>query len=149
MKYFDDLKEGDKGSFGKYIVTREEIIEFAKKYDPQYFHIDEETAKHSIFGSLCASGWHTAAMTHRILVDYYFKDIAILGSPGGEMFKWRKPVFPNDQLSAETEIIKKTDHRKRPNVGIIKSKCKTLNQKKEVVMELIVDVLIEKRKEKL
>jgi acyl dehydratase len=145
MRYFEDMKVGEKAHFGSYKVLKEEIIEFAKKYDPQYFHIDEEAAKNSIFGSLCASGWHTAAISHKILVDNYFKYIAIMGSPGGDLFRWKKPVFPNDVLYVDTEILEKTPHRNRANVGIIKAQSKTLNQNNNVVMELMVNVLIERK----
>lgn len=145
MRYFEDIEVGEKAQFGSYKVLKEEIIEFAKKYDPQYFHIDEEAAKNSIFGSMCASGWHTAAITQRLLVDNYFKDIAIMGSPGGDFFRWTIPVFPNDVLLVDTEILEKTPHRNRPRVGIIKAHSKTLNQNNNVVMELIVNVLIERK----
>ena len=145
MKYFEELEVGEKARFGSYKVLKEEIIEFAKKYDPQYFHIDEDAAKNSIFGSLCASGWHTAAITHKILVDNYFKDIAIMGSPGGDLFRWKIPVFPNDILYVETKILEKIPHRNRPKVGIIKAQSKTLNQNNNEVMELIVNVLIERK----
>jgi len=91
---------------------------------------------------LCASGWHTAAITHKMIIEHYFKDIAILGSPGGELFRWTKPVFPKDILSVETEILEKTLHKKRVNVGIIKVHSKTINQNNQVVMRLIVNVLI-------
>jgi acyl dehydratase len=145
MRYFEDLEVGEKRRFGKYRVSKEEIVNFAKFYDPQYFHLDEEAAKKSIFKSLCASGWHTAAMTHKMIIEHYFKDIAILGSPGGELFKWTKPVFPDDVLSVETEILDKTLHKKRANVGIIKTFCRTINQNNKDVMLLIVNVLINRR----
>jgi acyl dehydratase len=145
MKYFEDLEVGKKIHIGNYKVLKEEIIEFAKKYDPQYFHIDEEAAKKSFLGSLCASGWHTAAITQRLLVDNYFKDIAVLGSPGGELFRWLKPVCPGEVLSVEAEILEKIPHKRRSNVGIIKAHVKTINQNNDTVMELTVNILIEKK----
>ena len=106
--FYEDLTVGSEEAFGSYEVTKEEIIEFAGKYDPQPFHLDEEIAKHSVFGSLCASGWHTCAMTMSLLVDYMKdKGFAGMGSPGVDNIRWKTPVFPGDILSVKSEVIEK------------------------------------------
>jgi acyl dehydratase len=92
MRYFEDIEPGQKERFGSYHVTKEEIVAFAGRYDPQPFHLDEEAAKRSLFGGICASGWHTAAMTMRLVVDdFTSKGVASLGSPGGDHLRWRRP----------------------------------------------------------
>ena len=106
-EYFEDLTVGATRSFGSYEVTREEIVEFARRYDPQPFHTDEAAARESMFGGLVASGWHTAAATMRLLVDNYLNESGALGSPGLESLRWRDPVRPGDELSVRTEIADK------------------------------------------
>jgi acyl dehydratase len=146
MRYFEDIEPGQKERFGSYRVTKEEIVAFAGQYDPQPFHLDEEAAKRSLFGGICASGWHTAAMTMRLVVDdFTSKGVASLGSPGGEHLRWRRPVYPGDTLSVEIEILEKKDHPKRPNVGLVKTSWTTFNQKNEPVMTLIAEMLMAKR----
>lgn len=145
MRYFEDVEPGEKTRFGEYLVTKEEIVAFASRYDPQPFHLDEAAAKSSLFGGLCASGWHTAAMTMRLVVDHVIKGLASLGSPGGEHLRWRRPVYPGDTLSVEVEILEKKNHPKRPGVGIIKTSWTTFNQKNEPVMTLIAEMLMAKR----
>jgi len=105
MNYFEDLEIGHSQSFGEYEVTADEIVSFAQQYDPQPFHTDPEAAEDSMFGGLVASGWHTAAMTMRLLVDNYIDDSRALGAAGVDELRWRKPVRPGDVLSVETEIV--------------------------------------------
>ncbi len=104
---FEDVTVSDTFEFGAYEVTREEIITFAEQYDPQPFHTDPETAEESMFGSLVASGWHTAAMTMRMLVDNYLSDSGALGSPGLDGLRWTTPVKPGDVLGVEIEVTGK------------------------------------------
>ena len=108
LVYFEDLEAGTKASFGRYEVTREEVIEFASKYDPQPFHLSDEAAAQTHFGRLSASGWHTCAMVMRMLVEN-IKDRrnAGLGSPGLDELRWLKPVFPGDVLRVESELLDK------------------------------------------
>ena len=103
--YFEDIELGGRERFGHYEVTAEEIVAFAKKYDPQPFHIDPEAAKRSLFGGLCASGWHTCAMAMRMMVDR-MKETGTysLGSPGVDEVRWKRPVYPGDVLSLEVSI---------------------------------------------
>jgi acyl dehydratase len=105
--YFEDLRVGDTESFGSYTVTREEIVEFASQYDPQPFHVDPDAAAESPFGGLVASGWHTSAMTMRLLVDGYLDDAATRGALGVDELRWLEPVQPGDTLTARTEIVDK------------------------------------------
>jgi acyl dehydratase len=103
-EYYEDLTVGDAYEFGSYRMTREEIVEFARQYDPQPFHTDEEAARASIFGGLVASGWHTGSVTMRLLVDNYLQESGALGSPGLESLRWTDPVRPGDELSVRTEV---------------------------------------------
>jgi acyl dehydratase len=135
MLYFEDIVPGAKSAFGRYEVTREEVIEFASKYDPQPFHLSDEAAAETYFGRLSASGWHTAAMMMRMLVDN-MSDIqqAGLGSPGIDELRWLKPVYPGDILRVETEIIDKRASRSRPDMGSFRSKATIFNQDDVAVM---------------
>lgn len=103
--YFEDLSVGDTETFGSYTVTREEIVEFARQYDPQPFHVDPEAAAQSPFGGLVASGWHTTAMTMRVLVDDFLARAATRGALGVDELRWYDPVRPGDTLSARSEVL--------------------------------------------
>lgn len=137
MLYFEDLEVGRKQSFGHYEVTREEVIEFASKYDPQPFHLDDAAAAETHFGKLAASGWHTCAMMMAMMVEN-MKDNeqAGLGSPGLDNLRWKKPVFPGDTLRIESVLAEKRRSRSRPEMGIIKGHLKVFNQDDDVVLEL-------------
>ena len=133
--YFEDLEIGTKASFGRYEVTREEVLEFAAKYDPQPFHLDDEAAAKTHFGRISASGWHTCAMTMRMLVDNITeRRQAGLGSPGQDELRWHRPVYPGDVLRIETELLEKTRSRSRPEMGSFRSIVKVFNQDDQVVM---------------
>jgi acyl dehydratase len=111
-RFFEDIETGETATFGRYHVTEAEVIEFATQYDPQWFHTDpERAAEESMYGGLIASGWHTAAMTMRMLVDNYLDDIATVGAKGLEELRWRRPVRPGDVLSVETEVLGKDPER--------------------------------------
>lgn len=135
MLYFEDLEVGAKRAFGRYQVTREEVIEFAQKYDPQPFHLSDEAAAKTYFGRLSASGWHTAAMMMRMLVDSMTEvSQAGLGSPGLDELRWLKPVYPGDVLRVESEIVDKTPSRSRADMGSFRSMARVFNQDDVVVM---------------
>ncbi len=137
MQYFEDLEVGSKASFGRYEVTREEVIEFATKYDPQAFHLDDAAAAKTHFGRLSASGWHTCAMVMRMLVDNMgARKQAGLGSPGQDELRWLKPVYPGDVLRIETELIDKTRSRSRPEMGSMRSIIQVFNQDNVMVMSM-------------
>ncbi len=137
MQYFEDLEVGAKTSFGRYEVTRDEVIEFARKYDPQAFHLDDAAAAKTHFGRLSASGWHTCAMVMRMLVDNMgTQQQAGLGSPGQDELRWLKPVYPGDVLRIETELTEKTRSRSRPEMGSMRSIIQVYNQNDVMVMSM-------------
>jgi acyl dehydratase len=121
---------------GSYEVTEEEILEFARKYDPQPFHTDPEVAKGSIYGGLIASGWHTCAMSMRMLCDKLLLRAASLGSPGLDQIRWLRPVRPGDTLGGFMEVVESRPSRSKPDRGIIKSRWEVKNQDDEVVLTM-------------
>lgn len=135
MQYYEDVAVGTVARFGNMAVTREEVIDFASKYDPQPFHLDDAAAAQTYFGRLSASGWHSAAMAMRMMVDYMAANArASLGSPGLDELRWLKPVYPGDTLYCEMEILEKRRSRSRPEMGILDTKLTMFNQKDEQVM---------------
>jgi acyl dehydratase len=137
MQYLEDINVGDKSSYGNYKVTREEVLEFASKYDPQPFHLDDEAAAKTHFGRISASGWHTAAMTMAMLVENLKKHRqAGLGSPGLDELRWLKPVYPGDTLRVESEITEVRPSRSRPEMGSIHSTITVFNQDDVPVMRM-------------
>jgi len=137
MRYLEDMKIGQKSSFGNYRVTRDEVIDFARKFDPQPFHLDDEAAAKTHFGRLSASGWHTAAMTMSMLVENLTKEKqAGLGSPGLDELRWLKPVYPGDTLRVETELTDVRPSRSRPEMGSIHSDLTVFNQDNVPVMTM-------------
>jgi acyl dehydratase len=148
MEYFEDIEVGQKARFGRYEVTREEVLEFALKYDPQPFHLSDEAAAETHFGRLSASGWHTCAMTMTMIVENLKAHRqAGLGSPGVDELRWLKPVYPGDTLRCETEVIETRRSRSRPGMGSYRSRIAVLNQHDEPVMTFISIGLIRTRPE--
>src|SRR5579884_4315202 len=118
MIYFEDLVIGAETDFGSYEVTREDVLEFARKYDPKPFHLSDEEAAKTHFGRLSASGWHTAAMTMAVIARHVVGEKqAGLGSPGIDELRWKKPVYPGDRLHVSGRIIEKRLSRSRPEMG--------------------------------
>ncbi|MFC6725398.1 MaoC family dehydratase [Halobium palmae] len=142
--FYEDLTVGDVEEFGAYEVTEEEILAFASKYDPQYFHVDPERAREeSIFGGLIASGWHTGAMTMRMVVDSQFGESATLGAKGIDEVRWHRPVRPGDVLSVRVEILDKESDR--PDRGDVRVGTETRNDDGETVMTYESIVMYAKR----
>src|SRR5881409_4119847 len=134
-KYFwEDFPVGQVREFGAMPVTRDAVLDFAHKFDPQPFHVDDAAAERSLFGRLAASGWHTAAMAMRMMCDEYLLESASLGSPGLESLKWLKPVRPGDTLHTRLTILETRPLQSRPGVGLLKSRHEVLNQRGETVM---------------
>jgi acyl dehydratase len=146
LLYFEDVKVGDTERFGRYEVTREEIIEYARQFDPQPFHLDEEAAKASPFGGLIASGWHTGAMLIRMLNDHSIPRAATSGALGFDDLKWVKPVRPGDVLSVESRVLEKTESRSRPEIGVVMVESRVSNQAGELKMSLVSIVLYRRRR---
>ncbi len=134
--YWEDLQPGSVRELGTTSVSAAEIKEFAGKYDPQPFHLDEEAGRRSLFGGLCASGWQTCALAMRLTVDHMLKDSSSLGSPGLESLKWLKPVFPGDRLSLRHTILESRALRKRPDTGMVRSRWELFNQDGVKVLEM-------------
>jgi acyl dehydratase len=146
MIYFEDLEIGAETYFGSYHVTREEVIEFARKYDPQPFHVSDEAAAKTHFGRLAASGWHTAAMTMAVIARHVVEEQqAGLGSPGVDELRWKKPVYPGDTLHVRGKIIDKRPSRSRPEMGSFRSHTTVTNQDGLEVMSFEPIVLIRRR----
>jgi acyl dehydratase len=146
MQYFEDIKVGTKASFGRYEVTREEVIAFAQRYDPQPFHLSDEAAAATHFGRLSASGWHTCAMTMAMMVEHLKASRqAGLGSPGLDELRWLKPVYPGDTLRCETEVLDKRASLSRPEMGIFHSRMTVFNQEDQPVMTFVSTGLVATR----
>ena len=145
MRYFDDFQPGEVIELGSYQVPREEILAFARQFDPQPFHIDEEAARRSIFGGIIASGWHTASICHRLLVQGLLTHSASMGSPGLDELRWLLPVRPEDVISARTEVLSLTPSRSKADRGAIKFRMEVRNQKGEVVMTELATALFARR----
>lgn len=136
MIYFEDFKVGETVEMGRRLVDKDEVVAFAKDFDPQPFHVDEEAARKSFFGGLIASGWHTVAMVMRMMCDSYLLDSASLGSPGVDNVKWLKPVRPGDTIRAMRTILEARASKSKPEVGIVKSRWEVYNQDDELVMTM-------------
>ena len=134
--YWEDLQPGDVRDLGTLSPSREDIVTFARQFDPQPFHLDEEAAKGSVFGTLCASGWHTCSMAMSLMVNNFLLDAASLGSPGMENIKWFKPVLPGDTLRLQHSITDKRPMSKRPDVGLVRSEWHLFNQHEDQVLHL-------------
>jgi acyl dehydratase len=134
--YFDDLQVGERFSSGTYELPADEIRRFAADYDPQPFHLDEEAARNGPFGTLVASGWHTAALCMRMLVDDVIGE-GSLGSPGIDEMRWKLPVRPGDTLRVRGEVLEVTPSGTKPDRGSIRSRYEVLNQRDEVVMTIV------------
>ena len=146
MIYFEDLVIGAISSFGSYHVTREEVIEFATKYDPQAFHLSDEAAAQTHFGRMSASGWHTCAMTMAMLVEnLHATKQAGLGSPGLDELRWIIPVYPGDTLRCENELLEKRQSASKPEMGIFRTKVMVFNQHGEMVLSFISIAMIRVR----
>ena len=127
-RWFEDYVPGTVHDLGSEAVDEQEVIAFARRFDPQPFHLDKERAKKSPFGRLIASGWHTASMAMRLIVDHYLSETSSEGSPGIDQLRWLQPVHPGDQLSVRVTILDARRSRSRPERGIVRSQIETLNQ---------------------
>jgi acyl dehydratase len=146
MIYFEDLKVGNETYFGSYEVTREEVIDFARKYDPQPFHLSDEAAAKTHFGRLAASGWHTCAMTMAVIARHVVDtEQAGLGSPGVDELRWLKPVYPGDTLHVSSRLVEVRPSRSKPEIGSFRSATTVTNQDNLPVMTFTSIVLMRRR----
>ncbi len=135
-RYLEDYEPGSVHEFGIIKVEEPDIIEFARRFDPQVFHTVPQAAKHTTYGGLIASGWHTASLMMRLFVDHYLSGIASLGSPGVDELRWKKPVRPGDTLSLRVTVVETKRSRSKPDRGVLISFIEVINQKDYVVMSM-------------
>ena len=148
QRYFEDLKAGDRFKSGTYKVTEEQIVSFAREFDPQPFHLDPAVARQTMFESLIASGWHTAAITMRLFVQTLnFAEGAI--GLGVDELRWPNAVRPGDVLQVETEILDLRESRSKPTHGIVRIRNVTTNQRGEVVQTMFASALVLRRSDRI
>jgi acyl dehydratase len=143
--FLEDFDVGQTFGSGRLRVEKEQIKTFAAEFDPQPFHLDEDAARGSIFQGLAASGWHTAALTMRLLVESEFKPAGGIVGAGFDEFRWPRPVRPGDELHVESEILEVRPSKSRPHQGLIKVRTTTLNQEGEAVQIYIGNLLVPRR----
>jgi acyl dehydratase len=157
MKFVDDIAIGERFELGRHTFSADAIKAFARRFDPQAFHLDEAAAARSHFGALCASGWHTASVWMRLMVDYQRREdaalrargepVATLGpSPGFRELKWLKPVYVGDTISYATEVLETRTSNSRPEWGIMTMRNTGVNQKGEPVISFVSVAFVERRK---
>jgi acyl dehydratase len=142
--YLDDLGVGDKFATRSVTLTMDGCKTFAAEFDPQPFHLDENAARHSVFGRIAASGWYTASLSMRLLVEGELKIAGGLVGLGGEM-KWARPVYPGDTLHVESEVLEVRVSDSKPDRGIVTVRNQTLNQRGEPVQVFVVKMLVPRR----
>ncbi len=142
LRYLEDFAPGQKFASGQLRVERERIKSFAAEFDPQPFHLDEEAARGSVLGGLAASGWHTAAMTMRLLVESELKPAGGIIGAGFEEFRWPSPTRPDDTLHLDIEVLEVRASKSRPDQGVIKVKTTTRNQNDEPVQVSVGSLIV-------
>jgi acyl dehydratase len=143
MLYLEDFAAGQKYASGKLVVDAPAIKAFAAAFDPQPFHLDEHAARASFFEGLAASGWHTAALSMRLLVESGFRPAGGIIGTRAEELKWPRAVRPGDELEVETEVLEVRPSRTRPSHGLVKCRTTTFNQNREPVQVLVMNLLVE------
>jgi acyl dehydratase len=144
-RYLDDFAVGQTFGSGRMRVDEDRIKTFAAEFDPQPFHLDAEAARKSLFGGLAASGWHTAALTMRLLVESEIKPVGGIVGAGFDEFRWPRPVRPGDELHVESEVLEVRRSKSRPEQGMIKVRTTTLNQNGEAVQISIGNLVVPRR----
>lgn len=159
MKFFEDVRVGDSYELGHYTFAAEEIKNFAQRFDPQLFHVDDEAAAQSHFGALCASGWHTAAVWMRLMVDYRRRQIEAARARGERVagmgpalgfreLKWLKPVYVGDTVAYRSEVIASRESASRPGFGLMTIRSTGVNQNGEMVLSFESTTFVERREAK-
>jgi acyl dehydratase len=136
-RYLEDYETGLVYEFGSVVMTEPEILDFARRWDPQYFHVDPERAVDGPFHGLIASGWHTIGVVMKLVVDHYVSHVAAMASPGIDEVRWPVPVRPGDTLRARVTTLEARPSRSKPDRGIVKARMEALNQRDEVVLSMI------------
>ena len=145
VRYLEDFAVGQVFNTGRHRVDKDQIFAFARQFDPQPFHVDEAAARQSPFGGLAASGWHTAAMTMRLMVEGEFKPAGGILGVGFEDLSWPRPVRPGDELHAKSEVLEVRPSKSKPDRGMIRVRTTTLNQNDEAVMTFTANLLVQRR----
>ena len=146
-RYLEDFAVGQTFGSGRLRIDKERVLAFAAEFDPQPFHLDEAAASRSIFGGLAASGWHTAAVTMRLMIETELKPAGGFIGAGLDECRWPRPVRPGDELRVECEVIKVRPSKSRPEQGLIKLRTTTLNQDDEAVLVHVVNMVVPRRKQ--
>jgi acyl dehydratase len=136
-RYFEDYLPGSVYEYGSVTVTEPEIIEFAKRFDPQAMHIDPQQAAQGRYGGIIASGWHTVGLAMRMFVDHYLSKVASLASPGVDEIRWPNPVRPGDTLRLRVSILEARPSRSKPDRGVVRTLIEAVNQNDELVLSMI------------
>jgi acyl dehydratase len=144
-RYFEDYVAGSVYEFGDFTVTEADVVDFAKRFDPQYIHTDPDRAKNGPFKGLIASGWHSGAILCRLMVDHYISHVASLGSPGVDEMRWLHPVRPGDKLRIRTKITETRLSKSKPDRGLVSCEVEMINQDDQPVMSLKITNLLSKR----
>lgn len=144
-RYLEDFEAGQTFRSGRVGIDADRIKRFAAEFDPQPFHLDESAASESMFGSLAASGWHTAALTMRLLVEGDLKPAGGIVGAGFDEFRWQRPVRPGDELRVESEVLEVRASKSRPDQGVIKVRTTTLNQDNEAVQVFVGNLIVLRR----
>ncbi len=143
--FWEDFAVGETVEIGTKHVTRDEIIAFASEFDPQPFHLDEEAAKASILGGLCASGWHSCAMVMRMMCDGFLLETASLGAPGVEEARWSKPVFADDVVTLHRTCLASRASSSRPELGLVRFEWRLVNQRGETPVTMTNWLMLRRR----
>jgi acyl dehydratase len=136
QRFFEDYPVGEAAEFGEYTVTEQELVDFARRYDPQPFHIDAAAAAESIYGGLIGSGWMTASIAMRMMVDHYISPLSSMGSPGIDELRWIRPVRPGDRLRMRVTVMASRPSQSKPDRGMVQCRQEVLNQDGVTVMSL-------------
>lgn len=136
QRFFEDYPVGEAAEFGEYTVTEQELVDFARRYDPQPFHVDAAAAAESIYGGLIGSGWMTASIAMRMMVDHYISPLSSMGSPGIDALRWIKPVRPGDRLRMRVTVMDSRPSQSKPDRGMVQCRQEVLNQDDVTVMSL-------------
>ena len=145
MRYLEDFEPGQQFGSGSVTVDAEQIKAFAKQFDPQPFHLDDDAARASFFQGLAASGWHTAALTMRLLVEGELSIAGGIVGAGADEFRWPRPVRPGDTLTVRSEVLEVRPSKSRPEQGLVKVRSTTLNQKGEPVQVFVANLVVPRR----
>lgn len=135
-RYFEDYEPGATYVLGQFSLNQEEIVEFARRFDPQPFHVDPKAAKASHYGGIIASGWHTGSCMMRLLVDHFLSPVASLGSPGLEEIRWSRPVRPGEVMTVRVTVEQARRSQSKPDRGLIHSRMEVTNEGGEVAMSV-------------